>query len=76
MVKLIKNILFELRLRRKIKEANKISQLTKYRCYVMLVNGRPEVYSKKDLKEAIARRRFKKGFNVAYIEKIALYKTL
>ncbi|MDY0200982.1 MAG: hypothetical protein RBR40_08340 [Tenuifilaceae bacterium] len=75
MVKLIINIIFELRLRRAIKEANKIKKLTKYRCYVLLVKGRPVVYSKKDLKESIARRHFKKGFTIDQLDKIALYKT-
>ncbi len=75
MVKLIKNILFELRLKKAIKKANEINRLTKYRCYVMLVKGKPVVYSKKDLKEAIARRHFIKGFKVENIDKIALYKT-
>lgn len=75
MVRFIKNIRFEIRLRRAIKRANVMRNLTGARFYVLLHNGRPKVYSKRDLKDSIARRQFKKGFRIADLDKIALYKT-
>ncbi|HOI32701.1 MAG: hypothetical protein PHG67_06130 [Bacteroidales bacterium] len=75
MVRIIKNFIFEIRLKAAIKKANKIARLTKYRCFVMLINGKPVVYAKKDLKEAIARGKFIKGFTIQQAEKKALYIT-
>lgn len=76
MVKLIKNILFTIRLRRAIKRANVMRNITGNRFYVLLHKGKPKVYAKTDLKKSIKNHRFIKGFNVATLDKIALYKTL
>ena len=76
MVKIFKNILFQIRLRRAIKRANTMKKLTGARFYVLMYKGRPSVFSKIDLKSAIAKLKFKKGFKPADLDRIALYKTL
>jgi hypothetical protein len=75
MVKFLKNIIFEFRLRRAIKQANAFNKLTGAKYYVLLYKGKPGVYSKAGLKASIAARKFKKGFKPADIDRIALYKT-
>lgn len=75
MFKKIKNILFNRRLRRAIREANELSALTGLRYFVIMLNGELKVVSKRRLKQLIDSRRFLKGTTIHHIERIALHIT-
>jgi hypothetical protein len=62
-------------LERKVKEAVRRSKLENRRYIVTMFFGRPKCYSKKNLKEAIKRRKFKKGVTISDIEKHAYFVT-
>lgn len=59
----------------KVREAVRRSKLENRRYIVTMFFGRPKCYSKKMLKEAIKRRKFKKGVTIADIEKHAYFVT-
>jgi len=63
------------RLERKVKRANRLSKLENRRYIVTNMYGRPRCYAKKDLKDAVKRRKFKKGVTIEDIEKHAYYIT-
>ena len=58
-----------------IEKANAERKLMGYKILVVKVGGWPKVYRKKDLKRAIAKKRFKKGVSIESLEKEALYVT-
>ncbi len=62
-------------LERKVKEAIRRSKLENRRYIVTLFFGRPRCYQKRLLKEAIKKRKFKKGVTIADIEKHAYFVT-
>ena len=66
---------FQWLLERKVKRAVRLSKLENRRYIVTMFFGRPKCYSKKMLKEAIKRRKFKKGITIADIEKNAYFVT-
>lgn len=76
MFKKLKNILFNRRLRRAIKEANELSTLTGLRYFVIMLNGELKVVSKRRLKQLIDTRRFRKGSTIQDFEKLALHITV
>jgi len=59
----------------KVKEAIRRSKLENRRYIVTLFFGKPRCYQKKQLKEAVKRRKFKKGVTIADIEKHAYFVT-
>jgi len=65
----------EQRLEMKVRQAIRRSKLEDRRYIVTTFWGKPEIYSKKSLKEAIKRRQFKKGVTIADIEKNAYFVT-
>lgn len=75
MFKKLKNILFNRRLRRAIKEANELSTLTGLRYFVIVLDGDLKVVSKRRLKQLIDTRRFRKGTTIHDFEKLALHIT-
>lgn len=75
MFKKLKNILFNRRLRRAIKEANELSTLTGLRYFVIILDGDLKVVSKRRLKQLIDTRRFRKGTTIHDFEKLALHIT-
>lgn len=75
MFKLIKDCLFAWKYRRAVKKAIKLSKLYGMKFYVIYLNGRLKVVPKKNIKELVARRRFRKGVTVQDIEKRALFVT-
>lgn len=70
----ISKLIYGLRVKRAIKKANWLAHETKYRYYVLVFDGKPAIYRKKDLKLMIARGYFK-GLKVEDLERIALHKT-
>ena len=75
MIKLIKNIIFNYRLRRAIRHANDMAQLTGLRHFVILLDGNFKVVSKRRLKQLIDTRRFIKGTKIRDFERRALHIT-
>lgn len=62
-------------LERKVKKANRLAREENRRYIVTMMQGRPAIYTKQTLKEAIKRRKFKKGVTIQDIEKQAYYIT-
>ncbi len=75
MFKKFKNILFNRRLRRAMREANELSALTGLRYFVIILDGEVKVVSKRRLKQLIDTRRFRKGTTIRDFEKLALHIT-
>ena len=75
MFKKFKNILFNRRLRRAMREANELSALTGLRYFVIILDGEVKVVSKRRLKQLIDTRRFRKGTTIRDFEKRALHIT-
>ena len=65
----------EFLLEQKVKQAIRRSKLENRRYIVTTFFGKPQVYSKKSLKEALKRRKFKKGVTIAQIEQHAYFVT-
>jgi hypothetical protein len=75
MFKKIKLLIFAWRLRRAIRQANDLANLTGLRQYVILLNGSLHVVSKKAMQSLINRHRFRRGTRIIDIEKRALHVT-
>ena len=71
----LKKWINDFRLRKAIKKANKLHAETGYRYLVLLVKGKPRVYSKQTIKKLIKLRYFKKGVKISDIDRKALYTT-
>ncbi len=74
-VEKIKKRIFNWKLERLIKKANKLNKLTKYKYMILMSAGKARIYRKADLKYMIKRRVFKKGTTIKMLEKQALYIT-
>lgn len=75
-IQLIKDLIFNFRIKRAILRADRNKAETGKKQLVMLYNGKPIVVSKQHLKKCIAAGSYQKGFTVAIAEKMALYQTL
>ena len=75
-MKKIKNYVFHLRLKRAIKEANALKELTGKKYLVFRYNNRLIVKSKQDLKYLLKQGIFKASAGIGELESIALYSTL
>jgi hypothetical protein len=75
MFKLIKDIVFAVRFKRAVRKANNLSALFKMKYYVLNMGGRLKVVPKRNIRQLIRQRRFKKGIRLADIERRALYVT-
>lgn len=75
-IQLIKDLIFNFRIKRAILRADRNKAETGKKQLVMLYKGKPIVVSKQYLKKCIAAGNYQKGFTVATAEKMALYKTL
>lgn len=69
-----KKILFEYRLNRAIKKANRLRKLTKYKYFVILWKNKPIAIPKRTIKNWVKRKRLK--CTIQDIEKTALYITI
>lgn len=56
----IKSWIFDRRVKKAIKKANKLQKLTKSKFVVLIVGGKPEIYRKTDLRKLINMRVFGK----------------
>jgi len=72
---LIQRLIFALKYKRAVKQADKLAKQNKLKYYVIYINGELKVVPKKTIRHLIATRRFKKGTKIADIEKRALYIT-
>ncbi|WP_075555806.1 hypothetical protein [Parabacteroides timonensis] len=72
MIKLFKEIILNYRVKRAVKMAKELSQVSKRKYIVLMVAGVPRVYSKQELKSLIARRVFKKGTTIQDLERRAI----
>ena len=62
-------------LEQKVKKAVRLSKIEDRRYIVTTFFGRPQYYTKQSLKNAIKRRKFKKGVTIQDIEKHAYFVT-
>ncbi len=69
-------MIFNFRLRRAVKKANRNAKLMNKRYMVIVFAGKPRVYQKSALKELVKRRKFfKKGVTMERVERMAVYVT-
>lgn len=74
MVKFFKALIFEWRLRRAIKKAQRAAQLHRKKFLVLMANGHPLVISMQGVRRAIrSGKYFRKGFTARMAEEIALF---
>ncbi|MCL2291219.1 MAG: hypothetical protein FWC34_11065 [Bacteroidetes bacterium] len=73
MVKFIKACIYDWRVKRACKKADKYAKTTGYKVLVLLIDGKPIVKYRKVLKEEIKRKNWKCSLEM--LEKRALYKT-
>lgn len=67
MIQFIKDMILNYRIRRAIRLARELSEVSKRKYLVLLVAGVPKVFSKQELKKMIAQRKFRR---------VRLFKTL
>lgn len=72
MKQFIKDFILNYRIRRAVKLADELSKASRRKYIVLLVAGVPKVYSKQDLKQIIAQRKFRKGTTIQDLEKKAI----
>ena len=72
MIQFIKDMILNYRIRRAIRLARELSEVSKRKYLVLLVAGVPKVFSKQELKEMIAQRKFRKGTTIQDLEKRAI----
>lgn len=72
MIKLFKEIILNYRVKKAVKMAKELSEVSKRKYIVLMVAGVPKVYSKQELKKLIQRRVFKKGTTIQDLEKRAI----
>lgn len=72
MIQFIKDMILNYRIRRAIRLARELSEVSKRKYLVLLVTGVPKVFSKQELKKMIAQRKFRKGTTIQDLEKRAI----
>lgn len=75
MIRLIKELLFAWRYKRAVKEANALAWATGLKYYVLVIGGKLKVVPKRNVKNLIRTRKFRKGTRIEDIEKRALHVT-
>lgn len=73
--KKIRQLIFAVRFKRAVRQANALSKTFRVRYYVLSFRGKLKIVPKSAIKELIARKRFRRGTTIQDIEKIALYIT-
>lgn len=71
----IRQFLLNIKFKRAVKKANHYAQLTGMKFFVLMVNGKLRVVSKRTIRRLIHNRTFAKGVKMADIEKKALFIT-
>ena len=72
MKQFIKDFILNYRIKRAIRLADELSEVSKRKYLVLLVAGVPKVFSKQELKKMIAQRKFRKGTTIQDLEKRAI----
>ena len=72
MIQFIQDMILNYRIRRAIRLARELSEVSKRKYLVLLVAGVPKVFSKQELKKMIAQRKFRKGTTIQDLEKRAI----
>lgn len=70
MIQFIKDMILNYRIRRAIRLARELSEVSKRKYLVLLVAGVPKVFSKQELKKMIAQRKFRKGTTIQDLENV------
>lgn len=70
-----KAIIFKLRLRRAIREANRLREQNRQKYYVLNIGGRPVAVSKRRIQQLAAEGAYRPGISSRDIQAKALYKT-
>lgn len=70
-----RNYLYRRKVKRSIRKANELKDLTGYRYYVIRFRGKVRVVPKRIIKIWMEKKYFKKGTTIQMIEKKAIYKT-
>lgn len=76
MVNIIRNIIYQHKVKQSIKQANELHALTNKRYFVMALGRKIQLFTKQDLKFLVATRKFRKGVGIADLERIAIYTTI
>lgn len=76
MIGKIKQRIFAWRYKRAVKEAKYLAGLFGMKYYVINFNGSLKVVPKKNIKELIRQKKFRKGVTLEDIEKMALFVTV
>lgn len=71
----LKTAIFKWKIKRAIRKANRLHELTKYKYLVIKHQNKIRVLSKKKLTAMVAAKMFKKGISVRFLEAKALYVT-
>ncbi len=71
----IKTWFYQRRFVRKIKQAENLAKITHRKHYVYNIGNKLAIFTRKDLKDLIRARYFKKGTKIEYLETKALYTT-
>lgn len=75
MVKNIRRAIFAWRYKKAVKEAKELAALFGIRYYVLNLDGSLKVVPKRNIKELIKQKKFRKGISVEDIERMALFVT-
>lgn len=75
LIKTIKNLIFHYRIKKAIRQANELRNLTGYRYLVIMWKGQLKIVRKQEIKQWIAMRRLRKGTTIREIERKAIYIT-
>lgn len=75
MYKKITRCIFAWRYKRAVKEAKELAALFGIRYYVLNLGGSLKVVPKRNIKELIRQKKFRKGISVEDIERMALFIT-
>jgi|GEM_PF-1297307 len=75
-IRIIKNAIYQHKVKQAINQANEFHSLTNKRYFVIAVGSQVKVFTKQDLKFLVSTRKFRKGVGIADLERIALYTTI
>lgn len=75
MCKTIRQWIFAWRYKRAVKEAKELAALFGCRYYVLNLGGSLKVVPKRNIKELIRQKKFRKGISVEAVERMALFIT-
>ena len=76
MIQLVKDIVLHFRIKRAIRLAKELAEVSKRKYVVLMVGGIPKVFSKQELKSMISQRKFSKGVTIRQLESRAILITV